>query len=166
MAMSKMVAAAFVLAAASAAGCSTNPYAVAPTTSGAMCVLKPFITNPDGSLTREQMQAGVSSGFRAADVNGNGNLEYSELISLNEARAQTCDQTPLTDWSGTGKVGAKEYGARYVTNFNEADTDKDGIATYNEILFAERKPPKVDRGPMKPDSSTQTGGGMEPSSPY
>lgn len=157
--MNKTVSIACLIAATALAGCGTSKYAVVPTTSGALCLLQPFVTNPDGSLTTAQMDAGIAAGFRAADRDGSGNLEFAELAPLNDARAQTCDQTPLTDWSGRGVVGQTEYGARYKTAFDMSDLNQDGYATHDEMLYAKPKPPKPKKAPLTPDDSTQTQGG-------
>lgn len=145
-----------LLGTAALGGCVTSKYAVVPTTSGAMCLLQPFVTNADGSLTKAQLDAGVTARFKAADMNGNGNLEFAELDAVNTARARTCDQTSLVDWSGKGQVRMADFGARYYTAFEMSDIDGNGVATHDEILYAKPKPPKQKKAPMKPDDSSRT----------
>lgn len=123
--------------------CAQSKYAVVPTTSGTLCLLQPFVRSPDGSLARADMEGAIAAGFRAADTNGDGMLDFNELTPLNNARVQTCDQNPFVAWSGDGKFGIAEYAARFRTAFDMADTNEDGFATHDEMLYAVPKPKRV-----------------------
>lgn len=97
------------------------------------CLLGPFITNADGSITYAQMQAGIDASFAAADLDGDGRLTYEEISRVNQQRQGTCDQTSLVSWDGTGVIRRQEYGSRYETAFIAADRDRDGLATAYEL---------------------------------
>jgi hypothetical protein len=106
----------------------------------AKCLLKPLAA-ADGSLTRAQLDADVDRIFAAADLNGDGWLDRSEIRALNEARRTSCDRTPVIDYSATGRIDRHSFGARYVTTFVRADTDQNGALTPAELDTALRPPP-------------------------
>ncbi len=101
--------------------------------SPSLCLLGPWVTGTDGSITVAQMQAGIDASFKAADVNGDGKLTYDEINAVNQARQGSCDSSSLVAWDGTGTIRREEYGARYETAFVSADRDGDGIATAFEL---------------------------------
>ena len=111
-------------AAASLAACAgPKPltYKQQQTASSANCLLGPFVVNADGSLTWDQLQAGIDKQFKASDLNGDGVLSGMEITHINDARTGTCDTSSLIDWSGTGKIDRDTYAARYETTFGFAD---------------------------------------------
>lgn len=121
--------------------------------SSANCLLGPFVRNADGSLTTEQMQAGIDAAFRAADLNGDGVLSGIEITTVNDARSGSCDSSSLIDWSGTGRIDRQTYGARYETTFGFADRDTDGLVTAVEMA----NPPPLNRNPDPKAKPTQEG---------
>ena len=113
--------------------------------SSGTCLLGPFIRRPDGSLTKADMDAGIKAGFAAADLNADGSLDSGEITRLNDAKSGTCDVTPFISWDSSGRITPEAYGARYVTAFEQADVDVDGVVTAGELQHSFRKPPKAPR---------------------
>jgi len=109
----------------------------------AQCLLKPFAAR-DGSLSRAQLADGVRRVFAAADTNGDGALDVAETRALNESRKSSCDRSAVIDWSSTGRVGPDAFAARYLTAFERADSDANGIVTAAEMEMAIRPAPMRD----------------------
>ncbi len=152
-------------AAASLAACAgPKPltYKQQQTASSANCLLGPFVVNADGSLTWDQLQAGIDKQFKAADLNGDGVLSGMEITHINDARTGTCDTSSLIDWSGTGKIDRDTYAARYETTFGFADRERDGTVTAMEMATApsrsETKPAKHKPQPQQTDPTQMPGG--------
>lgn len=101
--------------------------------SPSLCLLSPWVTAADGSITAAQMEAGIDASFAAADTNSDGKLTYDEINAWNQAKQGSCDSTSLVSWDGTGTIRRDEYGARYQTAFVSADRNGDGIATADEL---------------------------------
>ncbi|BCW88242.1 hypothetical protein sos41_13800 [Alphaproteobacteria bacterium SO-S41] len=123
--------------------------------SSGTCLLGPFIRRPDGSLTKADMDAGIRAGFLAADLNADGSLDSGEITRLNDAKSGTCDVTPFISWDTSGRITPDAYGARYVTAFDQADVNADGIVTAEELQHTFRKPKKPPREMPEAGSSTQ-----------
>lgn len=101
----------------------------------AECLLKPF-AGPDGALTRAALDAGIAGAFVSADADGDGRLSEAEVRRFNAARAGSCDRSPLIDWSGAGYVDRTAFAARYVTAFETADADMNGVVDAGEFARA------------------------------
>lgn len=124
--------------------------------SSANCLLGPYISNADGSLSWDQLQSGLDASFAAADVNGDGALQGMEITQLNDARTGTCDTSSLIDWSGTGRIDRKTYAARYETAFGFADRERDGLVTAVEIATAPASVNEQDKPKERLDGSGAT----------
>ena len=109
------------------------------------CLLGPFVRRTDGSLTRDDMTAGVDAAFRAADTDGDGVLGSSETARLNDAKTGTCDVSPFISWNATGTITRDDFGARYITAFDQADVNADNVVTAEELAHSFRKPPRPKR---------------------
>ena len=141
---------ALALTAASLAACGGGGHRPpGPGASGAdasgVCLLGAFSRQADGSVSRADLDAGIKAGFAQADANGDGALDFGETARLNDAKTGTCDVTPFIDWSGTGLIGLDNYGARYLTAFDQADVNEDGVVTVVEMQTSVRKPPRPRR---------------------
>ena len=123
--------------------------------SSGTCLLGPFIRRSDGSLTKADMDAGIRAGFIAADLNADGSLDSGEITRLNDAKTGTCDVTPFISWDASGRISPEAYGARYVTAFDQADIDADGIVTAGELQHSFRRPPREKREMPEAGSMTQ-----------
>lgn len=119
-----------------------------PNTSPTVCLLSGFSRSSDGSVTKADVKRGIEAGFAAADANHDGVLDFEEVGALNTANASSCDQTSwiIRDPSG---MRIEQYGARYLTAYEDADINVDGVATREEIVSARRRPPKAKRKPAE-----------------
>lgn len=119
-----------------------------PSASPTVCLIGAFSKTSDGSVTKADVKQGIEAGFAAADANHDGILDFEEVAALNTAHASSCDQTSwiIRDPSG---MRIEQYGARYLTAYEDADINMDGVATRDEILMAKRRPPKVKRKPAE-----------------
>lgn len=89
----------------------------------------------DGSLTREQLEAGLRRDFAAADTNHNGVLDPDEVRAVNERRWKDDKSavSPLQDWNGDGVVDFNEFAATARALFNQMDRDGNGVLTPDEL---------------------------------
>lgn len=159
------------LGACSTAGQGAGSTGYNTTTSNpAICMLSPFSRSADGTVAKADMEAGIRAGFAAADLNGDGKLNYDELARLNESRANSCDTSSFRDWSGTGLIGLDEYGARYRTAFQQVDRNGDGFATLDELARYRRETPKKKQkappSEQSPQPTTGIPGQTNPNTPY
>jgi hypothetical protein len=151
------------------AACASNNPAMTrtydPNASGYVCLLKPFSRSADGSVTKADVRAGIQTGFAAADTNHDGVLGYDEVAALNQANASSCDQTSWNIYDSSGQMRIEQYGARYLTAFEDSDVDLDGIATPQEIMTAKRKPPKPKKKASEPQSEPSRSPSSNPGNP-
>ncbi|HXJ01545.1 MAG TPA: hypothetical protein VNH44_09990 [Micropepsaceae bacterium] len=119
-----------------------------------------YDANHDGVITREEMEAGLKADFAAADMNGDGCLDPSEVRAENQARLTRdgAEASPLVDWNLDGCVDAREFGNTVHSYFDLADKTKDG-----KVSMIELRGPSAPLGPrtgaavrtgMNPDGST------------
>ncbi|MFT3811561.1 MAG: hypothetical protein QM698_16740 [Micropepsaceae bacterium] len=151
------------IALASCAGPKPLTFKQQQTASSANCLLGPFVRNADGSLTWEELQAGLDVTFKTLDLDGDGYLSGFEITKVNEARTGTCDTSSLIDWSGTGRIDRDTFAARYETTFGFADRERDGRVTAIEMATApSRSEPKKEAPRISPQQNdpTQMPGGL------
>lgn len=149
-------------------GCASNDPALKRTydakSSPTVCLIGAFSQSTDGSVAKADVRNGIQAGFAAADINHDGVLDFEEVSALNNAHASSCDQTSWIVRDPTG-MRIEQYGARYLTAFEDADVNLDGVATREEILTAKRRPPKVKKKQApepesQPTQSPMTNQGM------
>lgn len=149
---------------ASCAGPKPLTYKQQQTASSANCLLGPFVRNADGSLTWDELQAGIDSLFKASDLDGNGYLTGEEIARINAARTGSCDSSSLIDWSGTGRIDRDTFAARYETTFGFADRERDGRVTAIEMATAPSRSEPKKEAPNRPQQQqpdpTQMPGGL------
>lgn len=109
------------------------------------CKVKPY-AGPDGTIARQALEDGLKAKFAAADANGDGVLQKSEIAALNAARGASCDSEPVIDFTGEGRMTFADYAARSLTLFDRAGADADGVVTADESARLSRPP----RGPARP----------------
>jgi hypothetical protein len=81
--------------------------------------LAPLVTNPDGSLNHDEMEAGLKLEFKRWDKDGNGELSSAEVGPLNDSlRAQNVGASPVMDWNGDGHVSFQEFAGGWRTMFD------------------------------------------------
>jgi hypothetical protein len=114
----------------------------------------------DGSVTKDEMEAGLKLDFSAADSNHDGCLDPGEVRLENEHRLERdrVQASPLVDWNLDGCVDAREFGNTVRSYFDLADRTKDGRVSQIELRgpsmpIAPRTAPTKSAG-MAPDGST------------
>jgi hypothetical protein len=89
----------------------------------------------DGVITKAEMDAGLKADFAAADTNGDGCLDPSEVRAENQARLTRdgAEASPLVDWNLDGCVDEREFGNTVRSYFTLVDKAKNGRVTQNEL---------------------------------
>jgi hypothetical protein len=115
-----------------------------------------YDANHDGIITREEMDAGLKGDFAAADTNGDGCLDPTEVRIENQARLTRdgAEASPLVDWNLDGCVDAREFGNTVRSYFDLADKTKDGKVSQLEL----RGP----SAPLGPRTGAAVRTGMDP----
>jgi len=104
-----------------------------------------FDANMDGAVSREELEAGLKRQFEAADTDGNGRLNLSEMQAENGRRWQAAGtaSSPLIDWNQDGVVSFAEFGGTAHSIFAQLDRDRGGV-----LAGAELEAPRI-RGPVR-----------------
>ena len=117
-----------------------NPYSALPPRDenyhgGGVAGLRKYDANKDGTLTRDELLAGLHTEFAAADKAGSGCLSDSDVAAINQARivADQSTATPLQDWNQDGCVNFQEFATAPVSLFDELDLNHDGKITPQEF---------------------------------
>jgi hypothetical protein len=119
--------------------------------------LMPLVSNPDGSLTRAELETGLKAEFKKWDKDGNGALSQAEVEPLNEyLRSLNAGASPVMDWNGDGKVDFQEFAGGWRTMFDLCDLRSDGTVTKAEM----GRSPNV--APPRPQPTADTPQGPSP----
>ena len=94
-----------------------------------------YDANHDGTITREEMEAGLKADFGAADENKDGCLDPSEVRAENQRRLERdgAEASPLNDWNLDGCVDMREFSNTVHSYFQLADKTKDGKVSQVEL---------------------------------
>src|SRR3954469_25675166 len=94
-----------------------------------------YDANHDGTITREEMEAGLKADFAAADENKDGCLDPSEVRAENQRRLERdgAEASPLNDWNLDGCVDMREFSNTVHSYFELADKTKDGKVSQAEL---------------------------------
>ena len=105
-----------------------------------------FDANRDGSVTREEVEAGLRSQFERADADRSGSLNLSEMQAENGRRWQASGtgSSPGIDWNLDGVVSFAEFSGTAQSVFAQLDRDRGG-----SLAGAELEAPRV-RGTIRP----------------
>jgi hypothetical protein len=105
-----------------------------------------FDGNKDGTVSREEIEAGLKAQFEAADTDHNGSLSLNEVQAENGRRWQVngTASSPLIDWNMDGVVSFAEFSATAHSVFAQLDRDRGG-----SLAGAELEAPRV-RGVARP----------------
>jgi Ca2+-binding EF-hand superfamily protein len=142
------------------AGPRWTPYPVPPPRDenyhgGPNAMLLKYDANHDGTLTREELIAGLKAEFAALDTNHTGCLTPDQVEAINQQRiaADQSTATPLQDWNQDGCVDFREYSAAAYSLFDQLDRNGDGKITPEEFNPRAKKqgttnsaPPAQQRG--------------------
>jgi hypothetical protein len=115
-------------------------------------VLLKYDANKDGTLTRDELIAGLKAEFAAHDTHHNGCLDEEQTAAINQDRvdADQSTATPIVDWNQDGCIDYTEFSAAPYSLFDQMDANRDGKITPEE--FGKRKKPDDD---AKPDGQAQ-----------
>jgi EF hand len=140
---------------------------------GSNALLLKYDSNHDGTLTREELIAGLKAEFAALDTKHTGCLKPDQVDEINQARiaADQSAATPLQDWNQDGCVDYREYSAAAYSLFDQIDKNGDGKITpqeFNPRLVRpgdpngtpQPQPPQHQRG--RRGGGSQGGGGAPP----
>ena len=122
-----------------------NPYtALAPRNEknyhgGAGAALKKYDADKDGTLTRDELVAGLRADFAIADTAKTGCLLPEQVIAINQARvdADQSTATPLQDWNQDGCVNFQEFATAPASLFDDLDRNHDGKISPEEFQAAD-----------------------------
>jgi hypothetical protein len=113
-----------------------------------------YDANHDGTVTREEMEAGLKADFAAADKNHDGCLDADETAAVNHARWEEGLSTTSTivDWNHDGCVDFNEFANTARSFFDEIDRDGDGKLSPKELRPYGGPKPKVADKDGKPEA--------------
>jgi hypothetical protein len=129
---------------------------------GPNAMLLKYDANHDGTLTKEELIAGLRAEFDALDAKHTGCLNPDQVDTINQARiaADQSAATPLQDWNGDGCVDFREYSAAAFSLFDQLDKNGDGKITPQE--FNPRAKPGTQNATPQAAKRGRRGGGAPP----
>jgi hypothetical protein len=94
-----------------------------------------FDANRDGTVGRDEVEAGLKVQFEAADVDRNGSLNLNEIQAENARRWQRngTASSPLIDWNQDGGVSFAEFSGTAHSVFADLDRDRGGSLAGTEL---------------------------------
>lgn len=94
--------------------------------------------NGDGTVTREELEAGLKQDFWQADTNRDGRLDPDEAAAVNQRRIRMDQSTaiPLIDWNQDGYIDFNEFASGVRSQFEQLDQNGDGKVTPEEFRAA------------------------------
>ena len=123
-------------------GCARGPTGIDPSAASRageirqnIQLMLSFDTNKDGSVSREELEAGLKQQFEIADADRNGRLSLSEMQAENGRRWQTYGtaSSPLIDWNLDGMVSFAEFSGTAHSVFAQLDRDRGGTLAGAEL---------------------------------
>ena len=137
---------------------------------GQNALLLKYDSNHDGTLTREELVAGLKAEFAALDTKHTGCLTPDQVDEINQARiaADQSTATPIQDWNQDGCVDFREYSAAAYSLFDQIDRNGDGKITPQEFNPRAARPGMQNGAPpaVPPEQGQgrrgRSGGGGEP----
>ena len=146
-------------------GGEARPDAHAQARAGSDCQrLAPLVSNPDGSLTRAELETGLKAEFKKWDTDGNGVLTSTEVEPLNAyLRSLNVGASPVVDWDANGKVSFQEFASGWRTMFDLCDIRSEGTVSKMEMGRSPNvvppRPAPAQPKPEAPAPSNPGGGG-------
>ena len=119
---------------------------------GPSAMLLKYDANKDGTVTRDEVIAGLKAEFAAHDVKRNGCLDGDQVADINQGRVDNdlSTATPLMDWNQDGCINYTEFTAAPYSLFDQLDRNRDGRLTPQERGIRQPKP-----GEGQPDPAPQ-----------
>lgn len=116
-----------------------------------------YDANHDGTVTREEMEAGLKADYAAADVDHDGKLEPNEVQAENQRRwaKEGPQSSPLMDWNQDGNVDIAEFANAVHSLFASVDKDKDNMVTVSELQAPRSLPTNIPRPPLDANTDSQ-----------
>ena len=114
---------------------------------GPNAMLLKYDANHDGTLTKEELIAGLKAEFDGYDTAHTGCLKEDQVAAINAARIAV-DQstaTPLQDWNQDGCLDYREFATTAYSLFDQIDRNGDGKIAPEE--FDPRKAPAAKAAP-------------------
>ena len=109
---------------------------------GSAAILQHYDANKDGTLTRDELIAGLRAEFAAHHPDSRGCLPENEVAAINQQRIDQ-DQTtatPLIDWNRDDCLDYAEFSAFAYSLFDQMDRNRDGKITPQEFNPNARPP--------------------------
>ena len=91
--------------------------------------------NSDGTVTRNELEAGLRRQFAACDLNHDGRIDLMEMQAENDRRFRAfgTGYSPLIDWNQDGQIDFNEFATTARSVFEELDANHDGQLDKNEL---------------------------------
>jgi Ca2+-binding EF-hand superfamily protein len=128
----------------------------------AAAALLRYDANHDGTVTRDEMEAGLKTDFDRIDAKHSGCLDADEVTAENIRRQaeDAASYSPIIDWTQKGCVDFDAFAAPTRSLFEELDKSGDGKLTAKELNPHQKKSPDSEGGRHR-----HRGGGEGPSAP-
>lgn len=109
---------------------------------GNAAMLLKYDANHDGTVTRDELIAGLKAEFALHDVGHKGCLDTEQAEQINQARvdADQSTATPVMDWNQDGCIDYTEFSAAPYSLFDQLDANHDGKLTARELQRAGARP--------------------------
>ncbi len=143
-------------------GGGEKPRHYASETNPACARLKPLVTNPNGDLSKSEMEAALQALFKKADVDGSGELSMTEVAPTNDAlRGLNVGAAPVMDVNGDGRINFQEFASGWRTMFQLCAHGSGDVVSQNDMQNTPRTdaPVKAPKSATKPGQSTDTSSG-------
>jgi Ca2+-binding EF-hand superfamily protein len=114
--------------------------------------------NSDGTVTRDELEAGLKRQFTVCDLNHDGRIDIKEMQAENDRRFRAFGTaaSPLIDWNQNGQIDFDEFATTARSVFAELDADHDGKLDKNELRL-----PMPRGGPGMAPGGQQGGRGQQ-----
>jgi len=102
---------------------------------GPNAILLKYDANHDGTLTKDELVAGLKADFAHYDTGHTGCLGPDQVEAINQERV-ALDQstaTPLQDWNQDGCIDYREFSTAAYSLFDQLDANGDGKITPQEF---------------------------------
>jgi len=124
---------------------------------GPSAMLLKYDANKDGTVTRDELIAGLKAEFAAHDLTRKGCLDGDQAADINQGRVDN-DQstaTPLMDWNQDGCINYTEFTAAPYSLFDQLDRNRDSRLTPLERGIRPAKPGEGEPDPAPAPPAAQ-----------